>query len=180
MQDIDSPNNRTMLPECEHVFHSACIVSWFRYDHQECPMCRNVGVDVQQFASYQSRLHSAKTYMKSSSAPCGSKRRIQELEDAESSVGVWRKEVDRMRKLKTVKRFIEATDRMRAAEDTADGLSDVIVDMFPVTPIVVVHHVDQHGNEAEVSTTARAAVSDSSDSSSEVSSDSSSDDSLDS
>lgn len=28
--------------QCEHQFHGACLVDWFRRGHAECPICRDV------------------------------------------------------------------------------------------------------------------------------------------
>ena len=31
------------LPECNHLFHTECILHWFRYGRQSCPLCNNNG-----------------------------------------------------------------------------------------------------------------------------------------
>ena len=35
------------LPECEHTFHTNCIMHWFRTDHNTCPLCQNTGINYQ-------------------------------------------------------------------------------------------------------------------------------------
>ena len=32
-----------ILPECNHAFHTECIMTWFRAGHDKCPLCNNVG-----------------------------------------------------------------------------------------------------------------------------------------
>ena len=33
------------LPECAHIFHTNCIMTWFRMNHNTCPLCNNCGVN---------------------------------------------------------------------------------------------------------------------------------------
>jgi len=33
------------LPECSHIFHTNCIMTWFRMNHNTCPLCNNCGVN---------------------------------------------------------------------------------------------------------------------------------------
>lgn len=33
------------LPECSHIFHSNCIMHWFRTYHSRCPLCNNEGIN---------------------------------------------------------------------------------------------------------------------------------------
>ena len=32
--------------ECDHKFHTDCIMAWFRSGHSTCPMCRDSGISV--------------------------------------------------------------------------------------------------------------------------------------
>lgn len=36
-------NDMYILPECDHMFHIDCIVSWFRMGNNRCPYCNNPG-----------------------------------------------------------------------------------------------------------------------------------------
>ena len=33
------------LPECSHIFHTHCIMTWFRMKKTTCPLCNNSGVN---------------------------------------------------------------------------------------------------------------------------------------
>ena len=33
------------LPECSHVFHTNCIMHWFRAQHNTCPLCMHHGIN---------------------------------------------------------------------------------------------------------------------------------------
>ena len=33
------------LPECNHLYHTNCIVTWFRSGHSNCPYCGNRGLN---------------------------------------------------------------------------------------------------------------------------------------
>ena len=33
------------LPECSHIFHTNCIMTWFRMKKNTCPLCNNTGIN---------------------------------------------------------------------------------------------------------------------------------------
>lgn len=33
------------LPECGHIFHTDCIVAWFRSGKHKCPLCNDTGIN---------------------------------------------------------------------------------------------------------------------------------------
>ena len=37
------------LPECGHMFHTECIITWFRVNHT-CPLCKNEGINAHMCA----------------------------------------------------------------------------------------------------------------------------------
>ena len=38
-------DNVYALPECNHKFHTNCIMTWFRAKHNTCPLCNNKGIN---------------------------------------------------------------------------------------------------------------------------------------
>jgi hypothetical protein len=40
------------LPECCHVYHTKCIVTWFRNENNACPHCGNKGINNYQKEQY--------------------------------------------------------------------------------------------------------------------------------
>ena len=32
--------------ECNHIYHTKCIVKWFRNDHKNCPLCNDKTIDI--------------------------------------------------------------------------------------------------------------------------------------
>ena len=35
------------IPECNHKYHTNCIMTWFRAGHNTCPLCNNKGINAQ-------------------------------------------------------------------------------------------------------------------------------------
>jgi len=33
------------VPECSHIFHTNCVMQWWRAGHNTCPLCNNPGVN---------------------------------------------------------------------------------------------------------------------------------------
>jgi hypothetical protein len=45
-QDVlDNGEEMYRLPECEHGYHTNCIVTWFRSGNNRCPCCGNKGIN---------------------------------------------------------------------------------------------------------------------------------------
>ena len=36
-------DNSYEIPECKHLFHTNCIISWFRHGYKSCPLCLDCG-----------------------------------------------------------------------------------------------------------------------------------------
>ena len=58
-----------VLPECNHIFHTNCIMTWFRLKatNNKCPLCNNAGInhlsEVDNL-SQQTKLTAAENYKK--------------------------------------------------------------------------------------------------------------------
>jgi len=45
-QDIlDNGEQVYELPECNHMFHTNCVMTWFRHQNVACPYCANPGIN---------------------------------------------------------------------------------------------------------------------------------------
>ena len=50
------------LPECNHEFHTHCIVTWFRSGDSSCPCCRNKGINYTDKTLYSNYKYSWNRY----------------------------------------------------------------------------------------------------------------------
>ena len=44
-EDLSGEEILYHLPECTHIFHTNCIMHWFRAGHNTCPLCQNTGIN---------------------------------------------------------------------------------------------------------------------------------------
>ena len=46
-ENVDLSDNTSIytLPECNHCYHTNCIMTWFRMGKNRCPLCNNKGVN---------------------------------------------------------------------------------------------------------------------------------------
>ena len=74
MTDICSICHETLdgdiytLPECNHKYHSNCIITWFRTGKKSCPLCNNLGINnltqMQENTTWSMRHHAYENYKK--------------------------------------------------------------------------------------------------------------------
>jgi hypothetical protein len=70
-EDLDhacTENPTYTLPECNHTFHAACSVQWFRQGRTNCPLCNNVGTVNDEFRDTRTYFSKAITMARKSSA----------------------------------------------------------------------------------------------------------------
>lgn len=54
LENINNEQNYK-LPECNHCFHTNCIMHWFRIGNCNCPYCNNNGVNTMSFKGRYSK-----------------------------------------------------------------------------------------------------------------------------
>ena len=54
------------LPECNHKYHSNCIITWFRTGKKSCPLCNNLGINnltqMDENTTWSQRHHAYENY----------------------------------------------------------------------------------------------------------------------
>lgn len=59
-ENIDLPNSSIYkLPECNHCYHTNCIMTWFRTGKNTCPLCNNHGVNQNNTATSNNHIMSS-------------------------------------------------------------------------------------------------------------------------
>ena len=85
LQACSSSSSSTHTLECGHVFHTDCIVAWFRTrgNAGTCPMCRADPSQVLTFPDAYARCSMLRRKARSSSAPAELKRAVARIQRAE-------------------------------------------------------------------------------------------------
>lgn len=78
--------------ECEHKFHTACIVSWFRRGHKDCPLCRDSPEFGEQGHLCRPRYKFMLNFSKRKNAPLELKKLVQKLRARKQKIKQLKKE----------------------------------------------------------------------------------------
>ena len=73
------------LPECNHNFHTDCIISWFRTGYATCPYCKNITIGRQSRYTYGNewKLQFIRQYARRNDAPSILKKKNAKLREYE-------------------------------------------------------------------------------------------------
>ena len=77
-------NNNIYTLECNHCYHSSCIIKWFRSGHDNCPMCNDSTLDTN--LGYFHRIETVKEIKKLSkkkSCPENIKKTVEKIKKYE-------------------------------------------------------------------------------------------------
>ena len=44
-EELNNDENNSHTLECNHCYHSSCIIKWFRSGHKNCPLCNDSTID---------------------------------------------------------------------------------------------------------------------------------------
>jgi hypothetical protein len=91
------------LPECNHMFHSNCIITWFRIGENRCPLCQHSGInslkEMEIHTTYQQRncaydnYKNLRSYSRRKDAPKKLKKKIKKLKKMEDKLIKLKKEI---------------------------------------------------------------------------------------
>ena len=117
-EELNQSNDNYTLPECNHNFHTNCIMTWFRLKHNNCPLCNNSGVN----NNYWSKLSHMDEYIKlrrlsrKKDAPQALKKQVEKLKTLEEKYKKITNEMKEFKKSKseeTVNEIIKKFQKLR-------------------------------------------------------------------
>lgn len=89
-------NELHTLPECNHIFHTNCIITWFRTctGTNKCPLCNNNGIntikDVENSRWFDRKIamenyHTLRIFSRKENAPKDLKQKVEKLKKMEEN-----------------------------------------------------------------------------------------------
>jgi len=76
----DNINNSTYKLECNHTYHTDCILKWFRNKHSNCPLCNDVQLPTLTYFQKIETLKEARKISKKKSCPLNLKKIFSKLD----------------------------------------------------------------------------------------------------
>jgi len=141
------------LPECNHEFHTECVMQWFRSGHESCPLCRGRGVngqsatrDYYRWDASSDRLGMMRRMARKRNAPPVLRRAWNKLRDLERENREINREYGkvqkRLRRIPTYKRFQQLRRRRWKMLDRIRQSKNRLTYMN-IEPLIVVQRHDQ-------------------------------------
>ena len=92
------------LPECNHIFHTNCMITWFRTctGTNKCPLCNNNGIntikDVENARWFDRKIamenyHEMRIFSRKEQAPKELKQKVEKLKKIEEQIKTLKKEL---------------------------------------------------------------------------------------
>ncbi len=86
IENTENSNSNTYTLECNHCFHSSCIIKWFRNGHKNCPLCNDQTIDTNM--NYYKKIETIKEIKKlgrKKSCPENIKKTLQQIKKEEEN-----------------------------------------------------------------------------------------------
>lgn len=97
-ENIDDFNSSQWTLECNHKFHTECIIQWFRRGNDTCPCCRDQGIHSIGFSDSFARASYLRAEVRKKRCPPELKKLVEKVRQTESKTRKSRKELMEFRK----------------------------------------------------------------------------------
>ena len=97
--------------DCNHRFHTACALHWFRSGHAQCPLCRNEPSTRLRFMDVQVRASVLRQVSRRKGASQRLKSAVKKLQDAEADLRQVNSELRTVRQQPEVKKYFDIQSR---------------------------------------------------------------------
>jgi hypothetical protein len=151
------------LPECNHIYHTHCITTWFRNGDSRCPYCGNKGINYKKsdnkrslrwgwrnVKQHECRIQDLKLYAKKNNGPPLLLKHLKKLDEANKILKNRQNELKEFNeKVKTEKmllsdgkkeRYRVRTNRWNA-ESNINKIKQDIIDLH-IVPIIIPTPID--------------------------------------
>ena len=108
------------IPECNHCFHTACIVTWFRVNNT-CPLCKHTGINQVCVRDYKFYYKKARQWSRRKDAPRDLQEDAEKLRSLERQSRIYVAEQKQLQD--TYGRYSTIQKRMRSVRRTNNQIS---------------------------------------------------------
>ena len=86
IENTENANSNIYTLECNHCFHSSCIIKWFRNGHKNCPLCNDQTIDTNMTYFHKiSTIKEIKKLGRKKSCPENIKKILQKIKKEEEN-----------------------------------------------------------------------------------------------
>jgi hypothetical protein len=142
-------NQNYQLPECNHIYHTDCIIQWFRMGNSNCPYCNYSYNNEDNLRSYSSRRNKLekdytliKKFSKEKKSPKILQTKINQIEKLKIQLVSFKEELNKMKNengkysdLK--KKYISIRQKIYKKTNSIYNKKIDLVQMVNIVPIII-------------------------------------------
>ena len=170
----DTLNNEPQytIPDCNHIFHTNCIVHWFRNGYRHCPLCNHLGLGSNKYCTSSNTLFGErikdkkikfnliKDYVTKNNEPKWLMPLIDTYKKKQTELRQLSKDIKELKKKTgTYKEIVIPIKKIQTKSNLVQWESRELekqILSFPLQPIIVVIHKKPHKPKAKTKAKAKA------------------------
>jgi hypothetical protein len=132
------------IPDCNHTFHTNCIVHWFRNGYRHCPLCNHLGLGSNKYCTSSNTIFSEriKDYVKKNNEPRWLMLLIDKYNKKQTELRQMSKEIKELKNKKGIyKEIVISIKKIQTKYNLLQWDSKKIekkILSFPLHPIIVI------------------------------------------
>ena len=142
LENIEDTEDSYSLPECDHNFHTDCIVTWFRVGNDKCPLCSNTGINNNyNFSETKSLYRTASEHARSKESSKEIKKVYEQIRKKKEQLKTIRQQMKELRSNEIYREINKKVVQLRRRKWRVDfslrRTKQLLCSMIPIKKIII-------------------------------------------